>query len=1281
MNKVRLMRQKDMSSVSLIALMLLSTGFLPLAAGLQVHPIARSDEGGNIMSVPLSFPEAQAVVDNSSGYITLELEGATGYIRSVGAPMLPFCGKMLAFPLGTRVLGADMVNALYDDHLLACRIMPAPEPVSPVSGGSPAPLTEGPAYGQDALFPEDEIGWSLTTGVDDWGRLEAHLMLKVFPIRYDAVTGKVVQLKSGQVDIRYSLPAPAAPRGNETYDMLVLTPPEFQTEMGRYVLSKEAIGFKVKMANLTEVYANTLLNVSNGRDKQEKIKLFIASAVQNWTVKYVVLVGDTDKFPTRTAAISDIDGYYTPCDLYYGDLFKGGNSTFCDWDKDHDNLFGESTSSSANADGADLDPDVSVGRFPAGTEAELRAMINKTIAYAGNVSSEWFRNVTLVGSDTFANCAPWYDSSGVAEGEYSCDQAALSLSPFNLSKYYETKGTFSPTNIKNRLDRGEGFAIFADHGNVGGVVYPSSIGGVGLSSSTATALSNGPKLPLSILDACLTHAIDNSECLGEYLVLNPNGGSINSIGATRIAYGMYGTWHTYANSGYMNVHLTEQFSKGTIMPSPMLDKTKRSYLSSVGIWDYADFKTLAEYIQLGDPVTFLGGQGITFVPENGSLSADPGASAYHQITIRNTALHPDTVRLNVSEGKWRCALGVTEVSLAANSSINISIRVDVDASADAYELDNATISLVPKSTGLPLELNVTTTANCIRKIDFSLNDTRLAGYPGENISINYSIHNGGNVAERAGLRMTGGQDGWKVSETLATRVVLQHSQVRGNAMLAIPQKCLAGTYYFHVEMRTESGLSRAGDIEVEVGRTFGFSIRALNDRATVTGCALFELNVVNEGNHLDSCGLSISRPPDGWSFLCPARLSLEAFSNENVTLTAMPGKWALAGDHGFQLRLLSSDGIQLHSIDLTATVDRNSSLSLRCPVTSQQVEQGSDLSFDLLISSASNFEETIFVAPAVMPAGWGWFLAPETICVKPFGDGTASITFQVPDPCPAGHYEMELAASTPAWKKNVRVAVEVLERRTFTAFLDRYQERLVPGAGAAFELTVKNAGNCRDMYLLSAGGPFSISFSDNMLELDPLSQRTIGVGLEVPGNLPSGDYRMSVGVGSVRDPRLWATLTINVMVDRVSRLTVDYDARSEAAVGMDGSFWLRITNSGPEDETVRLESLQPSWSSPETDLLVLAGAKIQVPVKFTVPDGIEGGDYQLSFVASSEMQSWNVDHTVTVPAQQPVRSNTSKATSSSPVPLVLLILTAMALLFLIVVLSVLLSRKRRPPAS
>ena len=1267
------MRRRSYTLTSLLVCLLVTSGIPAGITGAQAHSNDALSTNAQTMTLPLDFPSATREPFNN--YISLSLAGGTGYTRVPGAPMMPMYGTMLPFPVDTRITGVTLLNATYEVHVITKKVMPAASPVSLLSTEIPT-LSEGQAYFQNALFPAKEVDFSVTTGAGDLGGLEAHMMVHVYPLRSNPVTGQLVELRHATLSVQYLPSMAPLPRGNQTYDILVLTPPEFQGQMQRYVDYKESLGYSVKLVNLTQMYGNSVFNVSTGRDNQEKIKLFIKQAIENWTIRFVVLTGDVDKFPIRRADINDVDGQQTPTDLYYGDIFKAGTTAFSDWDKNKNNVFGESSASNANADAVDLDPDVSVSRYPASTGSELSVMINKTISYAENVTTgAWFQNVTLVGTDTFS--ASYGDTSGVAEGEYACDQAYNSLPLFCATKYYEKKGTFDPAKIKNGLNRGEGFALFSNHGNVDGVCFPSSGGGPGLGSATASALTNGPKLPLSILDACLTHAVDYSESLGEYLVLNPNGGSINSIGATRIGYGMFGVWHTYANSGYMLVHLTGQFNKGTVTPSQMLDRTKRSYLSDVGIWDYADFKTLVSYICLGDPATILGGQGIKLSADNSTRWADPGAGATYEVLVQNTGLHPDDLQLYVNGSLWNCTMDTGKLHLQANASATATVQVFVDPMAGALEQDNATVTIISGSTGLPVRLNLTTGANIIRKLDFSLETFKLSAYPGDNLSMNCTFRNDGNIAETARICVTGGQGEWRPELVFGNYSVPLRSTLVQFISFQVPPKTLCGSYKFRFEMATASGLDETAGLDVDIQKTYGFEVRTVQDRQYCgPGGARFDLAIDNLGNHEDFCQLDALDVPDTWTIACPSSLDFNAFEERTTSITLKPDDHALAGDYIVPVTVTTSSGELVHVIDLTATVNKTSSLRLTCPENSQAADRGSDVVFRLAVDSRSNFNEPVDFQVQRLPDGWSWFQASPPLVVSAFSSAVTDIALDIPNPCEAGWYSVDVIASTPQWKGLASLCIEVRDQRGFTALLDTEQAVLRPGEQAVFTLELKNTGNCRDNYLLDSDGQFPVDFPRNMIGIEPQSSDAVNIIVTAPASIRSGTYDIGLNVSSNADPALQKLLTIKVRIEKISNLMLDFDARSEVLGGSTGTFLLRATNLGSDAETLGLAGLDlPPWNFSFQPAVISPGATVQIPVTFTVPQGLAGGSYNLSFIASTDAQSWRVIHQVEVPPPD-IQSSSNGGSSHGPSVMVYIAFVAIFCLSMMLVAFAWRSRRK-----
>ena len=197
-------------------------------------------------------------------------------------------------------------------------------------------------------------------------------------------------------------------------ELLIIAPEEFMPALAPLEVHKEATGIDTVRLSLESIYANYWF--SRGVDEPEQIKLAIEHYHRDHGVRYVMLVGDGDKFPVRWVTHEELDhpekvSYYLPSDLYYADLYNASGG-FDTWNYDGDEYFGEHLQSTSggsdpyrvNADRADLHPDVAVGRVPASTVDEVKLYVAKVIkyeylTYADAPAADWFHAVLLIAGE------------------------------------------------------------------------------------------------------------------------------------------------------------------------------------------------------------------------------------------------------------------------------------------------------------------------------------------------------------------------------------------------------------------------------------------------------------------------------------------------------------------------------------------------------------------------------------------------------------------------------------------------------------------------------------------------------------------------------------------------------------------------------------------------------------------------------------------------------------------------------------------------------------------
>jgi len=249
-------------------------------------------------------------------------------------------------------------------------------------------------------------------------------------------------------------------------DLLVLADESFLPALDPFKTHKDNTGIK------TYVQSWQSLDKSfefTGRDIPERIKKAIASYEVSCNTKWVMLVGDIDKFPVRTVKANNTEWgeMYYPSDLYYADLYDSAWD-FADWDFNQNDIFGEMDFNGftqkdinvLNVDRIEGLPDIMVGRIPASTPDEVMTYVNKVIDYEFNAyDSDWFKKALWIVDGAFG--AP-----------VKKDRLDGYMSDFTIIKRYQNQSpwnTMSLTELAPELNQqinsGLGFVNYFGHGN------------------------------------------------------------------------------------------------------------------------------------------------------------------------------------------------------------------------------------------------------------------------------------------------------------------------------------------------------------------------------------------------------------------------------------------------------------------------------------------------------------------------------------------------------------------------------------------------------------------------------------------------------------------------------------------------------------------------------------------------------------------------------------------------------------------------------------------------
>ncbi len=282
---------------------------------------------------------------------------------------------------------------------------------------------------------------------------------------------------------------------------LVISHPAFLDHLGPLVADREAQGLSVKVVNVDDVYDH----YSYGVVDPQAIHDYITHAAFQMGTQYVLLVGG-DTYDYRdylgTGSVSFIPSLYAPT----GSLIRFAPV---------DPLY-------ADVDG-DRVPDLSIGRLPVRTGAELDAVIAKILAY----ESGSYTDSALFAADSL-------DPAAGSPFSQDAEDMIHDL-PAGWSLHRAYIDTLGPTGARERLldVLGSGVGLTAFVGHSGLTTWTFS--GLFRASDVAT-LGNVGKPTVVLQWGCWnTYYVDPvRNTLGHELILTPDRGAAAVLGATTL---------------------------------------------------------------------------------------------------------------------------------------------------------------------------------------------------------------------------------------------------------------------------------------------------------------------------------------------------------------------------------------------------------------------------------------------------------------------------------------------------------------------------------------------------------------------------------------------------------------------------------------------------------------------------------------------------------------------------------------------------------------------------
>jgi hypothetical protein len=415
--------------------------------------------------------------------------------------------------------------------------------------------------------------------------------------------------------------------------MILIAPKIFSTDLQPLIAHKNSHGVKTCLKTIEDITA-----AYDGRDAAEQVKYCIKDAIEQNSIRYVLLVGGMKPLsfqwyvPVRYAHLDDGSGHSVfLTDLYFADVYKNNGTEFEDWDSNGNGVFGEW---GIGGDTLDLRPDVAVGRLPCRTQSEVKTVVKKIITYENTTYGQsWFKTMVTVGSDSFP-------ASEGNEGEATCDAAASYMTNFTVDRLYVSTGALTKSeDVVNAVNAGCGFLMTRGKGGTDRVRMNDMQGSefIALSNHDVSKLKNKDDYPVVVLGECIHGRFDVGvinlmkllqknpeynfydcvpECIAWRLIREKDAGAVAVVTNTNICYGQVGDADNDSilddaemYGGFLAVDLFRLYGQTGIDTLGLLhQQAVTDYIDQFAVQsDKIHCKSVQEFILFGDPSLQIGG--------------------------------------------------------------------------------------------------------------------------------------------------------------------------------------------------------------------------------------------------------------------------------------------------------------------------------------------------------------------------------------------------------------------------------------------------------------------------------------------------------------------------------------------------------------------------------------------------------------------------------------------------------------------------------------------------
>jgi hypothetical protein len=531
--------------------------------------------GGNVEKI-FSFSQVSIVQKGNYRVITLDNTMPAGL---QGEPMLPYRQVALMLPPGEKAVSMQIIGEELTNVPGSFELFPQ-QPMQPISKGPDGRFLKNEAiYSADVSYPANPAGNLINSCLNGYSfALSTFTPVVINPAKktvsyYRKVTVRIVTEPDDQAttalnNLTASADAlkrvrlfvqnpemisayPVKSTLKTDYDILIITPSQFQNGFQDLVTSYAGRGMTSQIATTETIQANI-----TGQDLPEKIRNYIIAEYQNNGIGQVILGGDNELVPHRglycyvnSAGTPYIDNDI-PADIYFSAL--DGN-----WNTDGDEKWGEPGED-------DLLPELSVGRMSFSNTSEQSNMVHKSVYYQLYPVTEEMKKPFLVSEPLYSNPVTYgSDYLELLVDEHSDNgyfTYGIPSSVNSITRLYDTTGyDWNTSDLLMYINAGKSFIHHSGHSNVD---YMMRLNNGNVTNQNFTNINGVThNYQLMYTHGCICGAFDASDCIAERSTAIANwlaGGVFNS---------RYG-WFDQGLTEGPSAHLHREFISALYHPNP-----------------------------------------------------------------------------------------------------------------------------------------------------------------------------------------------------------------------------------------------------------------------------------------------------------------------------------------------------------------------------------------------------------------------------------------------------------------------------------------------------------------------------------------------------------------------------------------------------------------------------------------------------------------------------------------------------------------------------------------